>query len=400
MHRALALAGLAVAALAVPLPGQQPAVALGFGVDTAQTAWSETSWHQAVPGIVRAWSAYLGATPGTPAADTLWSAAERKAWPAYDLTLATGRQGFPATILDVQPVRPGSGDVYQVKTLFAAASGAEHEVRAVALTRVFAVRENGRWAFGNALPRLTATWPRRRVGQITFVYPPDHRFDSLRARRAVAFADSLATAFRVARPPAFTYYLADGPEQLFRAMGIDWSFGGQGYGYAIRADDLLLSGDPSFGEENRHELTHYVLSPLLQRGRVPPLAGEGLASWLGGSVGLRYEQMMREYAVYLADRPQITLDSVLAPTPVDLGERPAGAMLAAMVAEHAGVAGLKALLVAGPTADDLRTTVSRLLGMPWPAVDAEWRRRILAFRAAATAEEGHHAARAPRGSRP
>ncbi len=385
MRHTFALASLLIVVVAGPIAGQQPPpAALGFGVDTAESAWSETAWHKAVPEIVRAWSAYLGASPGMPAADTLWSAAERKVWPSYDLSLATGRQGFPATILDVQPVQSASGELYQVKTLFATAIGPDHQVKAIALTRVFAVRENGRWVFANALPRLTARWPRAQVGEITFVYPPEHRFDRVRAQRAVAFADSLALAFAVPGPPAFTYYFTDSPEELFRAMGIDWGFGGQGYGYAIRADNLLLSGDPRFGEENRHELTHYVLSPLMKRGRVPPLVSEGLASWFGGSIGLRYDQMVREYATFLADRPQITLDSVLADPTIDLGERPAGAMLVAMIAGHAGVAGLKALVDAGPASEDLRMTVSRLLGVPWGAVEAEWKKRIMAYRPAAT----------------
>ena len=120
----------------------------------------------------------------------------------------------------------------------------------------------------------------------------------------------------------------------------------------------------------------------MKRGRVPPLVSEGLASWFGGSIGLRYEQMIRHYAAFLADRPQITLDSVLANPPVDLGERPAGAMLVAMVAQHAGVAGLKALVDAGPASEDLRTTVSRLLGVPWQMVEAEWKRRIMASNSA------------------
>ena len=142
---------------------QQPRVVLGFGVDTVTSAWSDAQWHRHVPEIVRAWRAYLSSTPGTPGADMLWSAPERKAWPAYDLTGIASHQGFPATILDVRPVG-GHDDVFEVKTLFASAIGPDREVKAVALTRVFAVRENGHWVFANALPRLTSDWRRTKVG--------------------------------------------------------------------------------------------------------------------------------------------------------------------------------------------------------------------------------------------
>lgn len=183
---------------------------------------------------------------------------------------------------------------------------------------------------------------------------------------------------------SLTYYVADDPESLFRVMGVDWSFGGQGYGYAIRADHLLLTGDPDFAEANLHELTHYVLSPLVKQGRTHPLIGEGVASWLGGSMGMPFPRMMRAYAAFLRAHPRITLDSVLAEQGgPDLGERPAGAMLARMVFGRQGVPGVKSLLDSGARDEDLRRTVEGLLAVPWPRIAAEWRRRIEAFGSAA-----------------
>ncbi len=58
---------------------------------------------------------------------------------------------------------------------------------------------------------------------------------------------------------ALTYYVASGPEELHRVMGIDWTFGGLGYGYAAAGNGLILSGNPLAAEENRHELVHILL---------------------------------------------------------------------------------------------------------------------------------------------
>ena len=375
LRRFMAAWTLLLAATATGSAQEPPRVTPGWGVDTAATGWSELAWHHDVPGIYRAWREFLRATPGTPGADTLWSASERRAWPAYDLTSAAAHQGFPATVLDIRPAAPGQGDSFVVQTLFANAVEPEYDVKPVALTRVYAVRENGRWVFANALPRLTAGWHRVRLGPITYVFSPLHRFDGARAEDALHFADSLATAFGLLRIEPMTYYVADSPAELLRIIGVEWTLGGQGYGYAMRANRLLLTGDPGFGEENRHELTHYVLSPLVKWGRTHPLVSEGVASWLGGTMGRPYPVMMREYAAFLRANPQITLDSVMEAAP-DLGVRPGGAMLALMVFERGGVPAVKALFDGGSSDVALRQSVERLLGIPWARVQTTWRERV------------------------
>lgn len=167
--------------------------------------------------------------------------------------------GAPATVVDIRPAP--SGDEFVVRTLFARAS-ASGDVRPIALTRVYDFRENGRRVFGNALPCLTVDWERTRVGRIEYVMEPGRALDRSRAERLLEFADSVATSFDVPRLEALTYYVASTPEGLHRAMGVDWTFGGTGYGYAVPANGLILSGDPVAGEENRHEMMHILLAPV------------------------------------------------------------------------------------------------------------------------------------------
>jgi hypothetical protein len=86
-------------------------------------------------------------------------------------------------------------------------------------------------------------------------------------------------------------------------MGVDWTFGGQGHGYAIPWNNLILSGDAEFREANRHELVHYMMAPLLETARPHPLVNEGIATWLGGSVGRTYADLVHEYAALIEDNP-------------------------------------------------------------------------------------------------
>jgi len=61
-------------------------------------------------------------------------------------------------VLSIQLANPAMTDEYVVRTLFASTDGPTNDVKPIALTRVYAIRENGRWVFANALPRLTRDW--------------------------------------------------------------------------------------------------------------------------------------------------------------------------------------------------------------------------------------------------
>ena len=138
---------------------------------------------------------------------------------------------------------------------------------------------------------------------------------------AYDLTSGIALTFDVPRLQGLTYYVAGSPEGLHRIMGVDWTFGGLGYEYAAGANHLILSGDPTFGEENRHELAHVLLGPLLTAGLTHSLMGEGIAAWLGGSVGRTFPELLAEYADYLEAYPEITVDSILKANDPDKGGR-------------------------------------------------------------------------------
>ncbi len=351
-----------------------PRVGLGFGVDTVSAAWSEAAWHSHVPAIYRAWSEYLSNQPGALRPNPRWSLAEQEAWVAYDLTRGAAYHGAPATVVDIRPV-PG-GDEFIVKTLFARTSETQ-DIRPIALTRVYATQEGGRWVFGNALLRLTADWERTRIGPIEYVTEPGRPLSRSRAERLLTFADSIADSFDVPRLEALSYYVASSPEELHRVMGIDWTFGGLGYGYAAPANRLILSGDPVKEEENRHELVHILLAPLATERPTHGLVNEGVATWYGGSSGRTFPELMTEYAGYLAGRPEITLDTVLESNSPDRGWRVGGAVVVELAYAHGGLEAIRRLLRAGRSNEELRLELSKVLGMPWERVLTTWRERVL-----------------------
>src|SRR5207245_11584852 len=160
----------------------------GWGVDT---------WHSPEREIVRLWQGYLADRPDSSHPSAYWSAVEQAEFPEYDLLRGYVHQGYPAwTVVQLAP-SPGMDSTYLIRTLVARAYDSTSVVKPLALFRVYAVREQGRWMLANALPRLTKDWKRATIGPVTFVYPGSHRFDRSPAEGPARFVDSIAAAFDV-----------------------------------------------------------------------------------------------------------------------------------------------------------------------------------------------------------
>jgi hypothetical protein len=353
---------------------------LGYAVDTVlKSAWG-APWKRNVPDIYRRWAEFLTSNaphytlPGE-ALSPFWVEAEQRRYKAFPLALSFVSGSAQPVVVEIRPATPGTDSVYVVKTLFMLPAGGPVSQPA-ALARVYAVRRGQSWVFSNALPRTTKDWRRQRVGPFDYVMSPEYRFNPARARSAVAFADSVAAAFDVPKLTRVEYFLTTGPDEMYRIIGLDWlPASSDGGGYSSGASDLLVSGDPSLGEAYRHEIVHVVLAPLALRG-VHSLLWEGVATWLGGTLGLSATQTRQQYAVYLRAHPDVTLDSILTQT-YERGFRPAGAAVLDMLYTRGGVRAVKAALAGGFTDAALKVALQRELGRSWNDIQSDWRQRAL-----------------------
>ena len=351
----------------------------GWGVDTSSTESGDYTTQGPVPEIYRAWRDYLRSDAQRQSPTKYWSAPEQRQWSRYDIVAGYAYQGFPATVISIQPAQSGAPDEYVVRTLFASVNGPAKDAKPIALTRVYAVRESGQWVFANALPRLTRDWKRHVVGHITYIIQPGHKLDEGKARSAVRFADSVAAMFGVQPITELNYYVADTPEELHRILGLDFMVSGDQASYSDAARQMILVGSSVFGEAHRHELTHYVLDPLMRSGNTPGIINEGIATWLGGSLGKSYPDVMKEYAAFLTAHPSITLDSVLTVEDHDLGTRPAGAALVEMTYRRGGIQAVKALMASGRTDAQLRVAVQKSFETSWLEIERLWRVHVLEY---------------------
>lgn len=349
-----------------------PRVVLGFGVDTSKAPENE---------IMRLWRGYLADHPESTHPSRFWSAAEQAVFADFDILRTYVFQGFPQyTVTQLGPAQ-GLDSTYVLRTLVSTVDSAK-DVRPLALFRVYAVRESGRWVLANALPRGTRSWRRETLGRVTFIFPPQHSFNRVAARSTAAFVDSLAKAFQLPPPKEIQYYFTDNLTETFRAAGLEFFPTGPDTlgGRAQVTNHLVLVGASSGGESYRHEVAHIVLGSLVSA-QTNRLVGEGLATWAGGSGGLDYRQLLPGLQQYLKANPEASLTSALTDPPTRQGSLDVGydgaAVLCEMVFEKGGVSAVRRLVNAGQSPQEVLSVAERILGLDRRRLEMEWRARVL-----------------------
>lgn len=360
------------AALGAQVPGGSVRVSVGFGVDTLGVN------HE----IFALWRTYLSNGPGCAQPSPLWSPSERARWSVGDLLCGYVYQGFSKyTVVHLAPA-VGLDSTYLIRTLVATVSDSAQDVLPLALYRVYATREQGRWVLANALPRLTKDWNHESIGRIRFVFPKTRRFTRSRAVATASFVDSLAAAFEVSPPASIDYYFTDDLIETLSASGLEFfPLGSDTVGGRSREGErLVFVGSSSHGEEYRHEVAHVVLLPFLTPFSPAGLVREGLMTWTGGSAGLTFHQLMPGLKAYLDAHADLTLEAVLSDPPPRAGTLDVGydgvAVLCKMIYDAGGLPALRALAGAGRDPRAVLATSARLLKVSPSQLDALWRRRV------------------------
>jgi len=375
--RAVAFATVALGAVCPNLDRSPngPAVEVSYMVDTASAEHKE---------VLDLWRSYMASRPQDYTKKPQWSEAEQKRWKFYDLGggfIWAGNKEIAetrATIFQIAPAKPGDSTEYVIRTLFTRPDHFQSERRTF-LHRVYAMRENGRWVLSNSLVRTTAGWKRTTFERITYVHPPEYRIDTVRARRAMRFVDSVATAFDAPKPPAIEYYLARSPEEIFSLTGVDFYLPGS-RAYAAAGNYQIFSGVPKLGEFFAHELTHMVLGWVLPGLGTPAVLDEALALLLGGGREMTWPQVKRELATVLQQDSSWTLERILEDKPATAIYRfSAAAALLELTNQRGGMPALRAALnpprLRGEP--DIIAGVASALHLRRSEVEAAWRKSVL-----------------------
>jgi|SRR5690348_355132 len=340
-------------------------IAVGFAVDTTTPANHE---------IFDVWSGYLRSQPNC--------VSKSPSWVDFDLLCSQVFQGFKSfTVVALEPAA-GMDGTYLIRTLVGTIGDSARAFYPLALYRTYAVRERGRWLLESALPRQTSTWRRERLGRVTFVFPAGHSFDRARAAGSAKFVDSLAAAWALTPPDSVGYYFTDNPKDTQRAMGLDFiPSPDTAWGLADTQHDMVFVGSSRSGEDYRHELAHLVLIPFVRAHSPSRLVNEGLATWTGGSAGLRFRELLPALAHYLSAHSDLTLEQIMTDPPRREGSLDVGydgfAVLCELVYAKGGLSGITALADAGRDPNSVLAAAAKAIGVPREGLDAAWRARVV-----------------------
>lgn len=163
-----------------------------------------------------------------------------------------------ATILYVKP----RTDSFEIKTLFGWNDSLQN-IHVLCITSVFAKKENGEYKLLNALTVNSRNWKRRRLGSITFHYPPTHAFDKEKANNLLQSINRLTKQWQLPQIP-IDYYFPDNFEEIQHLRGLDCSMGMGNYekpsGMSDKENNEVFSG--GLGENYFHEIVHLYLNRL------------------------------------------------------------------------------------------------------------------------------------------
>jgi hypothetical protein len=264
-----------------------------------------------IKAIATLWINYLNAEPDKISDNPYWNEKEKNAYRDFDFSRTLLYQ-YPAEnllryfkpkILSIEK----EGEHYGIRTIFSA-EGLEGEFRKSnpwAIQKLYAVKENNEWRLKNALPIITTHWNKKTVGRITFIYPPDHKFNQALADKANQFCNQIASEFQFPEWEPFDFYVTQSGDELGRLLNFDFYFAGYTTGMGLNEKRILLSG---FGSEYYpHEFIHLILPKFGRHA----LIEEGFASWKGGQGGKTFEESAKMFAYELAKNDTVTFSDVL-----------------------------------------------------------------------------------------
>lgn len=213
-------------------------------------------------------------------------------------------QGYKATILYIKPL----GNHIHFKTQFSAINDAAGHIMTLAITNHY-VDLGGKDGprFINPFTRNLATWRQKKVRNITFFYPPQHRFNSKKADSLIRQVVQLEKEWAL-EPISIRYYLAKNYDELQILKGFDFALpmGNRDKPSGISDDidnQVFCAG---LGENYFHEVVHVYLNRLYPKS---PLR-EGLAAFYGGSMGHDLKWHLKRVNAYLEDHPEANLNDL------------------------------------------------------------------------------------------
>ncbi|GAB3805725.1 hypothetical protein GCM10028819_39520 [Spirosoma humi] len=267
---------------------------------------------------------------------------------------------YKPTILSVEK----EDSSYIIKTIFATGEKDDNFSRVSGIINVEVIRENNEWKLKSMLDRnLKNGFDQYRVDMINYYYPKGRIIDTLLCRKFVNKNNLIADKFSI-KPIYVTYYLCKSNKELQRLKGFDFevsmAYPVQVSGIADIFNNVIYAGNDS--EWYPHELVHLYVNKIYGA-NVNECLNEGVATYLGGSVGYPLEYHLRKTANYTKNHSidYTKLSSLERIDDETNFQYTIGGLLCKIADEKLGFDGVKKLLNAGKTDEELLQAVESII---------------------------------------
>lgn len=250
-------------------------------------------------------------------------------------------QGYKATIIYIKP----QDNHIHFKTQFSAVNDAAGNIMTLAITNHYVdLNAKDGPKFINPFTKNLATWHSKKVRNITFFYPPQHKFNTKKADSLIGQVIKLENEWKL-KPINIRYYFANTSDELQILRGFDFALpmGNRDKPSGISDDvdnQVFCAG---LGENYFHEVVHFYLNRLYPKS---PLK-EGLAAFYGGSMGHNLNWHLKRVDAYLQAHKEADLNNVEDFWYPDAHTNPGSAikaLICQVVYDKGGVLGLQKLM--------------------------------------------------------
>jgi len=353
--------------------GQEQSIApsLTVRVDTTQLE---------VKQVLNLFENYLNSRPDSLYDNPYWSKEDKSRHPdfysarAWIYSSKDILYAFPPRILSIEK----EGEYYYaIRTLYyrEGLAGPYQGSNPWAVQRLYAGKENGEWRLFDPLPIITAKWPRTQVGRLVYIYNSEHSFDEKLAKEQAGFVDSIISAFELPKIEPVEFYITSHKDELARILGLDYTLG-PSTGRSISKNAQVFSALGS--EWYPHEIVHVLFREYLSC----YLLNEGIATLLGGSVGIPFDSLVKDLAQYLKNNDTLTFRYMLE-NPYQAGSTKyfytSGAVICKAAYESGGAKAVKELLLSGRNPDGLESVLQQILGWDKEKVTELWKEKTLVY---------------------